>query len=365
MTSLKNSDIQKQLLPNREHGFKTCRVVALGLKMTLLMALVLAVAHVEPLALAYTNQVDSPEAQKDYFPLKDSGDLHSLGSVLGLTPEATPIPQTADLSPEGDSEADLSAAVSADIEEGDMVAMIPPAALPVPDGENRQVRVPILMYHHISDPPRGSDEIMRDLSLPGPDFELQLRYLINEGYQSITMQDLIRYIQQGAPLPAKPVLLTFDDGYKDAFTVAFPLLKKYGFTGTFFIFTKPINEENREYLSWQEVELMSAAGMEIGSHSYSHPDLRKLSAAALQKEILGSKKDIEAYIQKPVLFFCYPSGAYDSRIVQAVSEAGYWGAVTTQQGAIHSSDNRLALQRVRVHGEAGLERFDALLNWEW
>ena len=173
------------------------------------------------------------------------------------------------------------------------------------------------------------------------------------------------YIQQGVSLPEKPILLTFDDGYKDAFTVAFPLLKKYGFTGVFFIFTKPINEENREYLSWQEVELMSAAGMEIGSHSYSHLDLRKLSGEAMQKEILESKKEIEAHIQRPVLFFCYPSGAYDNRVVQAVGEAGYWGAVTTQQGAVHSGDSRLILQRVRVHGEAGLERFDALLNWEW
>lgn len=275
------------------------------------------------------------------------------------------MPPLGDLAPQAvDLKAYLPAASGVG-EECDMVAMASPNALPAPDGKDRQVRVPILMYHYISDPPRGADEIRRDLSLPGPDFELQLRYLANEGYQSITMQDLIRHIQQGAPLPPKPVLLTFDDGYKDAFTVAFPLLKKYGFTGTFFIFTKPINEENREYLSWQEVELMSAAGMEMGSHSYSHPDLRKLSGDALHREIVGSKEDIEAHIQRPVLFFCYPSGAYDSRIVHAVSEAGYWGAVTTQQGANHSGVNRLILQRIRVHGEAGLERFDALLNWEW
>jgi len=275
------------------------------------------------------------------------------------------MPPEGDLAPQAvDLKADLPE-VSASGEEGDMVAMVSPAVLPAPDGKDRRVRVPILMYHYISDPPRGADEVRRDLSLPGPDFELQLRYLANESYQSITMQDLIRHIQRGAPLPPKPVLLTFDDGYKDAFTVAFPLLKKYGFTGTFFIFTKPINEENREYLSWQEVELMSAAGMEIGSHSYSHPDLRKLSGDALHREIVGSKEDIEAHIQRPVLFFCYPSGAYDNRVVQAVSEAGYWGAVTTRQGANHSGANRLTLQRVRVHGEAGLERFDALLNWEW
>jgi peptidoglycan/xylan/chitin deacetylase (PgdA/CDA1 family) len=243
--------------------------------------------------------------------------------------------------------------------------MVSPVLLPAPDGKNRQVQVPILMYHYISDPPTGADEVRRDLSLPGPDFELQLRYLVNEGYQSVTMQDLVTHIQRGTPLPEKPIVLTFDDGYKDAFTVALPLLKKYGFTGTFFIFTKPIDEENREYLTWQEVELMSSAGMEIGSHSYSHPDLRKLSDEALATEIVDSKKEIEAHTQKPVLFFCYPSGAHDARVVQAVDDAGYWAAVTTQQGDVHSGDSRLTLDRVRVRGEAGLERFEALLGWEW
>jgi peptidoglycan/xylan/chitin deacetylase (PgdA/CDA1 family) len=173
------------------------------------------------------------------------------------------------------------------------------------------------------------------------------------------------HLQQGTPLPEKPIVLTFDDGYKDAFTVAFPLLKKYGFTGTFFIFTEPINAENRDYLSWRDVELMSAAGMEIGSHSHSHPDLRGRPREFLVREIVDTRAEIEAHIHQPVLSFCYPSGMYDSQVIQAVNEAGYWAAVTIEQGLEHSQDDRLVLERIRVRGEADLQKFDAVLNADW
>ena len=295
---------------------------------------------------------------------KDSGDLHVSVEVMGSTPEVTPVPYAMDTSTVDESSPDTSLEAT-EVKQSSELAVVSEKTLPVPDGTKRRVRVPILMYHYISDPPRGANDIRLDLSLSGPDFELQLRYLINEGYHSISMQDLIMHIQQGTPLPAKPIILTFDDGYKDAFTVAFPLLKKYGFTGTFFIFTQPIEKENRDYLSWQEVELMSAAGMEIGCHSYSHPDLREQPDDMLITEIVDTKKEIESHIHKPVLSFCYPASTYDSRVLQVVHEAGYWAAVTTQQGIEHTSDNRLLLRRIRVRGEAGLERFHAALNWDW
>jgi len=295
---------------------------------------------------------------------RDSGDLHISTEIMASTPEATPVPYAMDTSTADESSQDTSLE-GTEVKQPGELAMVSEDSLPSPDGTKRQVRVPILMYHYISDPPRDANDIRRDLSLAGPDFELQLRYLVNEGYHSISMQDLIMHIRQGTPLPEKPIVLTFDDGYKDAFTVAFPLLKKYGFTGTFFIFTQPLDKENRDYLSWQEVELMSAAGMEIGSHSASHPDLRKQPDDALVAEIVDSKKEIESHIHKPVLSFCYPANTYNSRVIQLVQEAGYWAAVTTQQGVEHTSDNRLLLRRIRVRGEAGLERFDAALNWDW
>jgi peptidoglycan/xylan/chitin deacetylase (PgdA/CDA1 family) len=295
---------------------------------------------------------------------KDSGDLHVSTAIMDATPEATPVPYAMDTSAAYETPPDPTLDATGVKKPSDLAA-VPKNALPAPDGVERRVRVPILMYHYISDPPKGANDIRRDLSLPGPDFELQLRYLVNEGYHSISMQDLIMHIQQGTPLPEKPIILTFDDGYKDAFTVAVPLLKKYGFTGTFFIFTQPIMKENRDYLSWQEIELMSAAGMEIGSHSASHPDLREQPDDVLMSEIVDSKKEIEAHIHKPVRSFCYPANTYNSGVIQKVQEAGYWAAVTTQQGVEHTSDNRLLLRRVRVRGESGLERFHAALNADW
>ena len=295
---------------------------------------------------------------------KDSGDLHVATEIVASTPQATPVPYAMDMSKADESSPDASPE-STEVKKTSDLAAVPRNALPAPDGVERRVRVPILMYHYISDPPKGANDIRRDLSLPGPDFELQLRHLVNEGYHSISMEDLIMHMQQGTPLPEKPIILTFDDGYKDAFTVAVPLLKKYGFTGTFFIFTQPIEKENRDYLSWQEVELMSAAGMEIGSHSASHPDLREQPDDVLMSEIFDSKKEIESHIHKPVRSFCYPANTYNSGVIQKVQEANYWAAVTTQQGVEHTSDNRLLLRRIRVRGEAGLERFDAALKWDW
>ena len=352
--------------PNRTMTRVKDRLTVIG-KTILILKLFLFAALLTSVAYAHA---DSQSAISTTAPIpislpKDSGDLYVSPGTLATTPEATPVPTDADsLSTIDESGAEVISSPPENEQQSQLV-MVSNSVLPAPNDQNRVVRVPILMYHYISDPPKEANDIRRDLSLPGPDFEQQLRYLVNAGYHSISMQDLVLHMQQGTPLPAKPVVLTFDDGYKDAFTVAFPLLKKYGFTGTFFIFTKPINEENREYLSWQEIELMSAAGMEIGCHSRSHPDLREQSDEVLKAEVLDAKREIESHIHKPVLTFCYPAGGYNSRVIQAVNEAGYWAAVTTEQGIQHTTDSRLLLQRVRVRGEAGLNRFAATLNWDW
>jgi len=295
----------------------------------------------------------------------ESEDPTSSSTTLDATPEAPAVPYAMDVSSSNDTRAPETPPDAADVEQPASFTIDAGEVLPAPDGSNRAVRIPILMYHYISDPPLGADDIRRDLSLPGPDFEQQLRFLVNQGYHSVSMEDMVRHIQQGTTLPDKPIVLSFDDGYKDAFTVAFPLLKKYGLTGTFFVFTRPINEENREYLSWQEVELMSAAGMEIGCHSYSHPDLTLQSDAVVKAEVSDAKAEIESHIHRPVLAFCYPAGAYDNRIIQAVEDAGYWAAVTTKHGIEHSSGVRLALRRIRVRGEAALDSFAVALSGDW
>jgi len=206
------------------------------------------------------------------------------------------------------------------------------------------------MYHYLSAPPPDADAIRRDLSVSPAQFESHLAYLRQAGYETITFQQLILAVSRNADLPAKPVIITFDDGYRDNYDNAFPLLRKYSYTATFFIFTQPIDSNNVDYLSWQMVTDMHKAGMEFGSHSYRHPDLRNRDIDFLVYEILGSKEAIEERVGEPVRFFAYPSGRYDDLTIRVLDSANFWAAVTTQWGAEQLYDERFEMLRIRVRG---------------
>jgi len=233
----------------------------------------------------------------------------------------------------------------------------------LPDGVLRETTVPILMYHHVGEPPPGADAIRRDLTVLPSEFEAQLAYLSEEGYQTIHLSDLIMHLQMGSPLPPKPIVITFDDGYHDAFTNAYPLLKEYGFVATFFIITQLADEGREDYLSWAEIKALHAAGMEIGSHTYTHPDLREQPYDYVVWQVLGSKEAIEARTKGPVRLFSYPSGKYDEQVVEVLKSTGYWGAVAVSQGAHQSSDRTFKLQRIRVRGSYNLRDFAYWLNY--
>ncbi len=241
----------------------------------------------------------------------------------------------------------------------------PTPLLPTPDGIYREARVPILMYHHIADPPPDADALRYDLSVPPARFEEQLRYLRHEGYESITLNDLALYLTVGKPLPPKPIILTFDDGYRDAYTHAFPLLKRYGFTGTFFLISEPIDNNDPDFLSWAEVEEMHAAGMKFEPHSYNHPDMRNRGFDFVVFQILAPKEAIEARTGETCRFFAYPMGRYDQFVIDVLRSAHFWGGVLTAQGATHTADGLFELRRVRVHGGDDLDAFIRALNLDW
>ena len=135
------------------------------------------------------------------------------------------------------------------------------------------------MYHYISVPPTGADAIRLDLSVTPQRFESHLKHLRDVGYHVITLDDMLYYLTQGRPLPEKPVILTFDDGYEDNYRDAFPLLEKYGAVGHFFLITDFINQERPGYMTWSQIEEMAAAGQRFGSHSRNHADLRRNDSA--------------------------------------------------------------------------------------
>jgi len=237
-----------------------------------------------------------------------------------------------------------------------------PHPLPTPDGALRTLDVPILMYHYISEPPAGSDAIRTDLSVTPERFDEQLAYLKSAGYTTISLNDLVRALTVGAPLPERPIVLTFDDGYRDAYEHAYPLLTKYGYAGTFFLITSYIDQGHPEYLTWPQVSEMAAAGMSMEAHGYTHDAMEGRGRDYLIWQMLGSKEAIEERTGEIVRCFCYPSGHYDEEAMQVLHELGYWAATTTLFGHEHSSESLFDLERVRVHGDYTLPRFSDLLE---
>jgi len=220
-----------------------------------------------------------------------------------------------------------------------------------------QAQVPILMYHYVSDVPPGADRLRRDLTVTPENFRAQLQYLADEGYHPITLSDMYFHLTQGYPLPDKPVVLTFDDGYRDAYEIVFPMLLDYGFPGTFFVLATPMHQESIDYITWAQAKEMSDAGMAIEGHGRDHMDLRGRSNDFLVYQILGIQEAIDYHTGRLPRFFAYPSGQYDANTIAVLESAGYWGAVTTEWGKDHTLESRFEMPRLRVRGSDTLESF--------
>jgi peptidoglycan/xylan/chitin deacetylase (PgdA/CDA1 family) len=240
-----------------------------------------------------------------------------------------------------------------------------PTPGPTPDGVTRTLQVPILMYHYVSVPPADADIYRRDLSVTPAQFESHLKYLTDAGYQAITLDDLLYALVQGRELPAKPVILTFDDGYEDNYTNAFPLLQKYAMAGHFFVISDFVNQKRPGYMTWPQIEEMAAAGQRFGSHSRDHPSLKGQNDDYLVWQALGGKEALEAHLGPHPRWISYPAGQYDDRTIVVYKSAGYWGGLTTHQGATHTLDDIFELKRVRVRGSHTAADLERLLELEW
>jgi len=225
-------------------------------------------------------------------------------------------------------------------------------ALPTPSGTySWTLMVPILMYHYISAPPADADVYRIDLSVTPDNFRDQLAWLRDNGYTSIDYYDLTMAIVGYSELPEKPVLLTFDDGYLDNYTNAFPLLQEYGFKGTFFVITEFIDSGREGYMTWPMIEEMARAGHRIESHSRTHPDLTEKDRDGLIWEILGSQQTIAAHIGYTPRYFCYPGGDYNEQTIALLRELDFWGAVTTANDTWHSYNERFEWGRLRIRND--------------
>lgn len=220
-----------------------------------------------------------------------------------------------------------------------------------------QVEVPVLMYHYIRvvELPQ-SDELGFRLSVTPQDFENQLLYLQQNGYQTITPDEFYAALEKKQKFGFKPVLLTFDDGYEDFYTTAFPILKKYNLKATIFVVPGFISEPDRRYLTWEQLRELDQSGLvTIASHTMHHVDV--VTNPEANKEISESQQVLQKFLGHEIDTFAYPGGTFDNRAEKMVDEAGYKLAFTTRFGIWHDFENRFAISRVRVSGGLDMKKF--------
>ena len=210
--------------------------------------------------------------------------------------------------------------------------------------------VPILMYHVVSDPLPASP--YPDLYVPRAEFQQQMRALKAAGYTAVTLQEVWDSWHAHGPLPAKPVVVSFDDGYRSHVVNALPVLRALGWPGVLNLELKNIRPDYG--LTVSQIRALLAAGWELDSHTINHPDLTTVDAATLRHEVADSRAELRRRFGVPVNFFCYPAGRYDAAAIAAVRAAGYLAATTTEPGlAQPAAADRFTLHRVRVNGGVG------------
>ena len=214
--------------------------------------------------------------------------------------------------------------------------------------------LPILYYHSVM------WEAGNELRMPPDQFEAQIAYLRDQGYQSITLEQLYEAKYFGGTLPTKPFVITFDDGYVDNYTTAFPVLKKYKFTATVFVVSSYINGEG--FMSWPQLKELFANGWEIEGHTANHPYLSKKDAAIVLSELKSSKVLLENGLGHSVDFFAYPYGDFDDSVVLAVKNTGYLMAFTTERGWADYKADDWHIHRVYCFANMGMNEFSRRLK---
>lgn len=232
-------------------------------------------------------------------------------------------------------------------------------------------RIPILLYHSVDD--SGSV-----ISISPEDFKAHLRYLRREGYETISLNDYLEYLLTDRKPSKKMVVITFDDGFKNNYTEAFPVLKKYRFAATIFISTDHIGKtcswERDEsipalpMLTWDEIEEMSDYGINFESHACGHRYLSKLSESEARNELMRSKSTIEKRTGRQVDFFCHPYGDWSEQTKLLAKECGYKGAFTRPGfSSVSSKEDLYDLRRIGTAQFSCLEDFKAGLlgTYDW
>lgn len=226
-----------------------------------------------------------------------------------------------------------------------------------------KLKIPILLYHSIAEYAAGP---FRQWVVSPAVFAAQMAYLDQRGYTPLTVSQLV---QARPNPPARPVVITFDDGFADFYTNALPVLQCYDFAATLFITTAFVGNSSgwlhradaRPMLTWPQIGTIRAAGVEIGAHSHTHPQLDTLPVAAAGEEIRRSKLILEQHLGCPVVTFAYPHGYYSPAVRRLVQQAGYTSACAVKHAISSTADDRFALARIIVAGDTEMGGFSQLL----
>lgn len=216
--------------------------------------------------------------------------------------------------------------------------------------------VPVLLYHHIEAVDDSFSSQRKRWTITPEKFESQIQWLLNNGFVIVTLKEFFEALKKIIPLKDKTIVLTFDDGWKDHHSTVFPILKKYNLKATFFIIAKSVGSSS--YMDWSQILAMEAAGMDMQSHSLTHPKLTAVSRKQAWKEISESKKVLDSRLKRPVTVFAYPYGSYEPKIIQMVKRAGYEGAVTVSGISVNyknPEDKAFAYVRYALEGREDLE----------
>ncbi|MHC1721297.1 MAG: polysaccharide deacetylase family protein [Clostridiaceae bacterium] len=216
--------------------------------------------------------------------------------------------------------------------------------------------IPVLMYHSIG------IEAGNPIVMPVEQFDEEMKYLKDQGYKTLTLNELYDYFENRVPVPDKSVVITLDDGYVDNYTSAFPVLKKYGIKATIFVVTSTI-DVNPKCLTSSQIKELDKAGIEIESHTVTHRDLDSLSYEEQYNELKESKSTLEKLLDKPVGYVAYPTGKYNDDTLKAVANAGYRMAFSTNGRWSDKSDGIFTLDRVYISTFHNMDVFrDRLTN---
>lgn len=224
-------------------------------------------------------------------------------------------------------------------------------------------KIPILLYHNLESvdcPNDMSSQADRDTVVHVGSFEEQIKYLKENNYDAISIRELFLLTKERGPLPPGKIIITFDDGHYSNYRLAYPILLKYGFTGTFFIIGNKVGKPN--YLTPEQIREMLEHGMEMGSHSLTHSFLPDLKIEEIEQEFYNSKRILESITGKPVDFFAYPGGHYNRIVLNLLQQSGYHGACSCLQGLNSSKTSQYLLKRIEIRSALTLVEFKNFFN---